>query len=190
MNDIIFDRFLRTQFDEGMALSRDSDILSLAPGLAGIHATPVDNPVTSQADGPESRRAPDKYSAHFSCRSIVMVKGQIREANHIIALIRFPSDYLRRVGKSANIVAIKAPLNIYHPNIVGPFICLGRLYPGMGLCDILYQVFEILTFHKVSPADPLNPDAAAYARRHQDRFPTDRRPLRRARTEGNHPHAE
>ena len=60
-----------------------------------------------------------------------------------------------------------------------PFICPGRIVPGMSLVDLLYQVYEILTYQKLTTHDALNREAAAWARANQGRFPTDRRPLKR-----------
>ena len=47
--------------------------------------------------------------------------------------------------------------------------------------DLIYQVFEIITYHKVTMTekDALNWEACAWARQHKDRFPIDSRPLRR-----------
>ncbi len=73
--------------------------------------------------------------------------------------------------------------NVWHPNVSRehPLICIGRLTPGTPLVDILYQIFDILTFQKYNPRedDSLNKTACAWARENQDRFPIDRRPLKR-----------
>jgi ubiquitin-protein ligase len=73
--------------------------------------------------------------------------------------------------------------NTWHPNISRelPLICIGRLTPGTPLVDILYQVFDILTYQKYNPreSDSLNPQACAFARENHDRFPIDARPLKR-----------
>ena len=51
--------------------------------------------------------------------------------------------------------------------------------PGTSLVEIIYQIFEILTYVKVNTKDPLNKDACSWAREHQSEFPIDRRPLKR-----------
>ena len=75
------------------------------------------------------------------------------------------------------------PPNVFHPNISdrGPFICVGRLSPGTSLVDIIYQVFEIVTYSKVTMRedDSLNKAACAWARQNKFRFPIDKRPLKR-----------
>ena len=54
----------------------------------------------------------------------------------------------------------------------------------MGLVEILYQIFEIITYGKVTmnEADALNKDACRWARRHTQLFPIDKRPLKRQRS--------
>jgi hypothetical protein len=108
--------------------------------------------------------------------------GAVRESDRFEVGITFPPDYLRRIDPF-EIVTWLGPRNVFHPNISdrGPFICVGRLAPGMPLVDLLYQVFEIITYQKVTMRedDALNADACAWARRHRDRLPIDRRPLKR-----------
>jgi ubiquitin-protein ligase len=69
--------------------------------------------------------------------------------------------------------------NVWHPNIRAQYICIGRLTPGTALVDILYQIFEVLTYTKWNTADGMNRAACAWAREHQAEFPIDRRPLKR-----------
>jgi hypothetical protein len=72
---------------------------------------------------------------------------------------------------------------VWHPNVSRelPLICIGRLTPGAALADILYQLFDVLTWQKYNPRedDSLNKAACAWARANQHRFPVDRRPLKR-----------
>ena len=51
----------------------------------------------------------------------------------------------------------------------------------MSLVDILYQMFEIITYTKYTPRedDSLNKACCSWARDNQYRFPIDRRPLKR-----------
>ena len=60
-------------------------------------------------------------------------------------------------------------------------ICVGRLYPGTRLLDIIYQLYEIITYQKVTMRedDALTPDACVWSRQNQHCFPIDDRPLRR-----------
>lgn len=162
--DPILGAFLSRQHEEGMALARASDILELVP----VPASPI---------------PPMRYRAIFRCRGLVMdpVAGVV-SADRFEVGIRFPPDYLRHV-RPMEVLCLLAPLNVWHPNVafLAPFICAGRLLPGTRLADILYQLFEILTWNKFALADPLNADASQWARapQHLHRFPTDPRPLKR-----------
>jgi ubiquitin-protein ligase len=72
---------------------------------------------------------------------------------------------------------------IWHPNVSAdlPLICIGHLTPGTSLVDILYQVYDILTYQKYNPRedDCLNRGACSWAREREHQFPIDGRPLKR-----------
>ncbi len=53
--------------------------------------------------------------------------------------------------------------------------------PGTGLVDLLWQVFDLITWNRVTMSEPdaLNKAACQFARNHPDRYPIDKRPLRR-----------
>ena len=162
MRDKIQEGFLRRQYEEGMALARSSDLLELFP-LAGSQS--------------------DRYIARFRCKGLVRAgNGDVVEADHFEVGIWFPSAYLRSADPF-QVVTWFGPPNVFHPNISdrAPFICIGRLAPGTALVNILYQVFEIITYHKVTMRedDALNKAACVWARQNQHRFPVDRRPLKR-----------
>ncbi|MGH7467141.1 MAG: hypothetical protein ACRENP_04060 [Longimicrobiales bacterium] len=161
-HDPIRAAFLQRQYEEGMALARDSDILRLTP----VGGDP-----------------PERYVADFHCRGLVRsLAGEVSEANHFAVGIWFPSDYLRH-AEPWQILTWLGPRRVHHPNIsaVAPYICVGRLVPGTALVDLIYQCFEIITYKKVTMRenDALNLEACAWARVHQDRFPIDTRPLKR-----------
>ena len=165
MQDKIFGAFLRRQFEEGQALAESSDLLDLFP------MTTVDG------------EPPQTYIARFLCDGLVKnSEGDIEEANHFEVMINFPSDYLRRADPF-QVLTWFGPANVFHPNISAraPFICVGKLAPNTPLVDLLYQCFEIITYNKVTMRedDALNVDACRWAREHQNRFPIDRRPLKR-----------
>jgi len=160
MNDVILESFLASQLEAGLALAASSDLLELVP-----------------LDAPPVRR----YLVDLRCKGLVRdPSGAVSEADHFQVGIRFPDDYLRHV-RPAEVVTLFGPPNTFHPNVAAPFMCLGRLVPGTSLVDLIYQVFEILTYGKVTMRedDALNRDACAWARGNLDRFPIDRRPLKR-----------
>ncbi|MGB9029269.1 MAG: hypothetical protein WCC27_04035 [Acidobacteriaceae bacterium] len=158
--DQVYERFMARQLEEGMALAESSDLLRL-------HIPPM---------------APPHFIAEFRCNGLVRGEdGEIGEASEFAVGIFFPPDYLRRADPF-EILRLFRP-GVWHPNVSMelPLICIGRLTPGTALVDILYQVFEILTWNKFNPRenDSLNKVACAWARENQSRFPVDRRPLKR-----------
>ncbi len=157
MTDPILKSFLQVQFNQATALANASDILELEA---------------------EPASPPQKYIARFHCRGLVRRRdGEITEANEFDVGIFLPDDYLRAVDPG-QVVTILKPWDIWHPNAGGPFLCCGKLSGGTPLVDILYQVYEIITYQKWASHDGLNPAACEWARNNQQRFPLDRRPLK------------
>jgi hypothetical protein len=159
--DPVLERFLRHQREEGMALAASSDLFEL-----------VELPLP-----------PPTLVATFHCNGLVRLPGgAIEQANYFQVGVWFPPDYLRRADPF-EILRWFGPANVWHPNISDalPLICVGRLSPGTPLVDILYQVFEIITYTKYTPREDncLNKACCAWARENQDKFPVDKRPLKR-----------
>ena len=156
MSDQIYDDFLDVQRQEGQALAEASDILDL------------------ETDG---TARPQRYIARFRCRGIIkMTSGEILEASLFTAGIWFPTDYMR--SPATKQVVTMFPPWLWHPNAAGPFICLGKLAGGTSLVDILFQIFELISYQRWSAHDGLNEEACEWARNNQQRFPVDRRPLK------------
>lgn len=179
MADRIMEGFLSRQYEAGMQLAEESDLLDLIPL------------------GPPP---PDRYLAHFTCTGLTRSRsGEILEANDFAVEICFPEDYLRSRDRNLpyRVLSWVMPRSIWHPNISDelPLICVGRLTPGADLVTIIYQIYEIITYNKVTmvEADALNKEACAWARRNLHRFPIDRRPLKRrslnlsCKLQGNQP---
>jgi hypothetical protein len=125
---------------------------------------------------------PQHYLAEFVCRSAVRdPRGRIIEDRraHLVGIF-FPDDYLRR-AEVPQVLTWMEPLAIFHPNIAPPYICVGRLVPGTRLLDLLYQIYELITFFKVTARedDALQKGACSWARANLHRFPLDQTPLRR-----------
>jgi hypothetical protein len=176
MNDKILESFLEAQNREGLELARQSDLLELYP---------------------QGNRPFRCWIARFRCRGLVLTReGEVSEADDFAVAIYFPDDYLRR-AHTAEVLTWLTPGNIYHPNcsLDLPLICIGKMGPGMALVEILYQVFEIITYTKVTmnERNALNKPACRWARQNAELFPIDERPLKRqpmhiqvnARGEGN-----
>jgi hypothetical protein len=158
--DPILRSFLSRQTEDGRALAQASDILDLDCLPTGQH-----------------------FIAHYSCKGLVKEPdGLVREADAFHVGVYFGGDYLRTVNPYETLTLF-GPLNTYHPNVAfgAPFLCVGRIAPGMPLVDLLYQVYEILSYQKLTPRedDALNKEACRWARANQCRFPVDRRPLKR-----------
>lgn len=161
MHDRIFDAFLCRQHGDAMALARESDFVEIA-----THGMP-----------------PDRFLIHFSCRGLVRnASGDIDEASSFVVGITFPAGYLRWFNPS-HVVTWLGPNDVWHPNIAPDkhLICLGRMTPGTGITDLIYQCFEIITWNRVTTRedDALNWAACQWARNNPTRFPVDRRPLKR-----------
>lgn len=160
--DRVHGAFLQRQFEDGMALANESDLLGLTP--VGV--------------------APwQRYVADFRCKGLVQAEsGEIVEAERFLVGVWFPDQYLREADPFT-VLTWLGPQRAFHPNIGdrAPFICVGRLAPGTPLVDLLYRCFEIITYNRVTMREDnaLNKDACAWARRNQHRFPVDRRPLKR-----------
>ncbi|MGA2267797.1 MAG: hypothetical protein ABSH44_04930 [Bryobacteraceae bacterium] len=158
--DPVLRAFLERQAEEGRALAQASDILELECLPTGQH-----------------------FVAHFNCRGLVKEpNGVVREAESFHLGVFFGSDYLRAVSPYETLTLL-GPLNTYHPNVAfgAPFICVGHIAPGTALVDLLYQAYEILTYQKLTPREDnaMNKEACRWARANQERFPIDRRPLKR-----------
>jgi hypothetical protein len=159
MYDAIFGAFLQKQLQEGTSLAQSSDIVRIFP------------------------LTPQHFAVQLRCRGLVRAGGAgVASADCFEVGIFFPVDYLR-IARPFEVVTWFGPPNVFHPNISdkAPLICIGRLFPGTPLVDIIDQVFRIVTYQKVTMRedDALNRDACAWARRNQDRFPIDSRPLKR-----------
>jgi hypothetical protein len=156
--DSIRKSWLSRQLEEGMRLAAASDVFTLHPGPGS---------------------PPQEYLARFDCPTMVEMQGAITPHTGFEVLIRFPLDYLRSVPNPAAVVALLSPQNAYHPNVAPPFICVGDIAPGTSLCELVFQIFEIMTFNKLRLDDFLNEDACSWARNHMDLFPLTTQSLRR-----------
>jgi hypothetical protein len=153
--------FLEAQQREAMQLATESDLLELiALGL-------------------------QRYVATFKCRGLVRdAGGEVHEHDRASVGIWLPETYLHSVNP-AEILTWLEPREVWHPNIRPPFVCLGKIAPGTPLVDLLHRCFELISFDNVTMRedDALNKPACAWARRNRERFPIDRRPIKRASAE-------
>ena len=157
--DCVFRDFLEREYEAGMALAAASDRVSLRPL------------------GPAPTSA---YFAHFNCTGLVRRNGKVVEHDDFLVGIRFPDGYLE-IFDTARVLSWCAPNEIWHPNIHAPFVCVGNMQAGTPLVDLLYQLHEVITYQNVEMREQnaLNHDACMWARNNSQRFPVDRRPLKR-----------
>ena len=160
MTDTVYAGFLKRQREAGLALAAESDLFGLTP-LGG--------------------ELPQRYVAEFRCKGLVRrASGEVVEADHFVVGICFPDQYLR-AADPFTVLTWLAPQEAFHPNIRAPFICVGSLAPGTELVDLLFRIFEVVTYQRVTMNDTnaLNKEACAWARSHQHRLPVDPRALKR-----------
>lgn len=175
--DFAYEGFLKCQYESGLRLSNRCDVLELTP-LARRGENHID-PLEGEFD---ATGYPNRYIAHFDGVGLVRNRETdvISESTGYRVGIRFPHDYLERAS-TFEVMSWLGPADAWHPNICdrAQLICLGRMSPGTELVDILYQVYEIVTYQKVTMKenDALNHAACVWARAHQERFPVDSRPL-------------
>ncbi len=147
--DKVFEVFLEGQQAEVDAFCKTSDRLTSMPH--------------SYSEG----GAPTSYIFRLQCRSPVRVKGvvQIKDRAHLIAF-SMPDDYLRIPHDPGHILCLLEPSNIFHPNVMGPMICIGDIAPAASITDILVRVFEVLTCQRITmrEADAFNHAACEWAR--------------------------
>lgn len=162
MTDAIYSGFLARQREDAAALTRLSDLVA----------------IRALENGP-----PGRFHVKLRCKGLVRsADGSIVEADCFDAGVWFPSDYLRRAN-AFEVLTWLGPVDVFHPNIsdVAPLVCIGRLTRGTPLVEIVYRLFDLVTWNTVTMVerDALNRDACAWARKNRQRFPVDRRPLKR-----------
>lgn len=165
--DGVFLSFLKAQQEEGRKLAARSGgrlrLLESLPFAVAGPGQPLDLP-------------PNRFLVQI--RVITLIKDarvEVAETDVLVGIL-FPPDYLHFVENSGSVLALLHPSALFHPNCLGPLICL-RLRAGTPLVDIIQGLYAMLTFRRFATADGLNDAACEYCRHHQNLFPTDPRPL-------------
>jgi ubiquitin-protein ligase len=155
--DQIFERFLEENWRNAKDLADSSDILQLLP---------FGNP-------------PNAVLAQFNAACYIKTPSGIEVRKGFVVGFRFPENYLS-LALPWEVLHFMTP-EVYHPNVRPPAICLGgaALKPGTELRELLFRVYELVTYQRRSnPADPLNAEASAWVRRNWPVQPADTRPLK------------
>ena len=134
------------------------ELARLNPGLLGIR-----------------QPAANAWFLELHCKGLIRQPGhevQERDCFHVGVLLS--PDYLRRVEPTT--VSMLTP-HVWHPNVNGPAMCLGRIRPATPISDLVIQIVEILCYLNYTPVehDALNAEACQWARNHTGRFPLERR---------------
>jgi ubiquitin-protein ligase len=117
---------------------------------------------------------PEKYMIRFKCKGLWQQdNGSITEAPYHLMEVVFGADY---PSKPPTFVWLTP---IWHPNLRRPYICLeGRPFAvGWTLDLIVQEVGRLVQYQSYNVNDPLNHEAAEWAKQNADRFPVDDRDL-------------
>lgn len=126
---------------------------------------------------------PEKYMIRFNCKGLWRREdGTIVEAPYHLLEVVFGADY---PSKPPTFVWLTP---IWHPNLMRPYICLeGRPFAvGWTLDLIVQEVGRLVMYQSYNVKDPLNKEAADWARDNAQRFPVDDRDLLDSRVHVTH----
>ncbi len=129
-------------------------------------------PEAFEAQSPDM--PPEKYMIRFGCKGLwKRDDGSIEESSHHLLQVVFGLDY---PSKPPTFVWLTP---IWHPNLLRPYICLeGRPFAvGWTLDLIVQEVGRLVMYQSYNVKDPLNHEAAEWARANAQRFPVDDRDL-------------
>jgi len=146
--DEVLTRFLHNAGREAAELNRRSDVVRLAP----VSPDPVET-----------------YCCEFRLRYLrPNGSGDIEVApGPILALIRFPLDYLCPVGPPLGLrVVALLTADVLHPNVRGPYVCLGGGFrPATALSVLVMEMYDVLSYRNYTlDHNALNPAAAEVLR--------------------------
>lgn len=119
---------------------------------------------------------PDRYTVYFTCTGLAMKEGNLVTINDHQVLIYLHADYPRLQPRITWITPV------FHPNVRGREVCLGRSWsPAMMLDDLCLELGAMIQYRTFNLDDPLNPEAAVVIRAlleaTPEKFPVDHRNL-------------
>jgi len=128
---------------------------------------------------PMSEGACDRYLIELACKGLTRhPDGQVEVRQRWVFGLQFPAEYLAKAVHVASLLNFLGPTQLWHSNVNGPFVCI-RVKPGMSIVEIAHALTDLVTWRLFSLADPLNEEAAQWARNVEPgTLPLDRRPLR------------
>ncbi len=126
---------------------------------------------------------PEKYMIRFDCAGLwKRDDGVIDRAPYHLMEVVFGMDYPTRPPTFVWLTPI------WHPNLRRPYICLeGRPFAvGWTLDQIVQEVGRLVMYQSYNVNDPLNKEAADWARQNAHLFPVDDRDLLDRRVKVSH----
>jgi ubiquitin-protein ligase len=119
---------------------------------------------------------PDRYTVFFTCKGLMMKDDHLVTTSDHRVLVYLHSEYPRRQPRITWITPV------FHPNVRGREVCLGRSWsPAMMLDDLCLELGAIVQYKTFNLDDPLNSEAARVIREllatHPKEFPVDPRNL-------------
>ena len=118
---------------------------------------------------------------------------EIRLDGPCLVAIRYHERWMTEPPVPWELVTVFHPLDIFHPNAGSANgLCIGITPAGIGMQAIVELTYAALTLNSYNTLewDGLNRDAAAFVRRHADRFPITPTGLYEALPEGVWPHLD
>ncbi|RMD81717.1 MAG: hypothetical protein D6815_11085 [Candidatus Dadabacteria bacterium] len=155
--DKVFSRFLARQAEQAQALTDGSDIVV-------VHSI-----------------SPQRFLLLLDCTGLVRTSdGAVEEHRGFAIGVYLHDGYLSKPIPGI-VLSCLFPSKTFHPNVLGPAMCVGRIAPATPLVDLVHRVYELVTYQSYTTLeyDALQPAACAWARHHRSRLPIDARPLRR-----------
>jgi ubiquitin-protein ligase len=118
---------------------------------------------------------PEKYLIRFTCKGVERINSagmpKFREVHEVSVYLH--AEYPLKQPQ------LKWQTPIFHPNIhVTGAVCIGAWWPAKTLDELMLTLAEMVQYKNFDPKDPMNSKAAAWALRHKNLFPIDKRSLK------------
>ena len=120
---------------------------------------------------------PELYVVTYHCKGLLREPGMAQPSISIFHQIEIylHASYPRQQPR------LTCLTEIFHPNILSRSrnggVCIGAWSPAESLPELCLRIGEMIQYRSYNPDDPLDVEAAAWARQHSSYFPVDPRPL-------------
>lgn len=126
-----------------------------------------------QGDG----EPPELYVVTYHCKGLMRVPGMAQPSISTFHQIEvyLHANYPRQQPR------LTCLTEIFHPNILSRSrnggVCIGAWSPAELLPELCLRIGDMIVYRSYNPDDPLDLEAAAWARRYPSYFPVDTNPL-------------